>query len=89
MRAEVDVNTESSRGVRLRREEKWVTEDMDTRASVLFPHGRPQSRFLMGEARPGNRRGVLHGGTERESRGTGLGAMGWWMKGGGGTRGGP
>lgn len=47
------------------------------------------SHFLMGEARPGNRRGALHGGTERESRGTGLGAMGWWVKGGGGMRGGP
>lgn len=65
VRAEVGVRTESSRGMWPTREEKCMTEDMDTRASVVSPR-RPQRRFLMGEAGSGNWRGALHC-TERES----------------------
>lgn len=72
MRAEVDVSRESSRGMWLTGEEKCVTEDMDTRASVVSPR-RPQRRFLMGEARSGNWRG--------KAGCTGPDAPGCWMQG--------
>lgn len=100
VRAEAGVSTESSRGMWLTRAEKCVTEDVDTRASVVSPR-RPQCRFLMGEARSGNWRGALHC-TERESRahwpgcpwllaagGEGARGVGCWLQGGGGTRGWP